>query len=262
MLRHDNEPVPEIPALVPERDELATYQRKQIKPKAKERASEPDADLGAESYEKGSNLWAYVAGAVALAAVGWAGYLQSQLLGAEQRVAALEQRLSSTDESVSQSNVTLQVRIKELDAALSELRDSTLKNYKTTLDQRGAQLDNLDKVVKSTQGSATKLEQQVAEQSKALDSARVQLDKVSPLVELSNLNKKKADEHQLALDSLSSKIKAVSDGQAKLDGRLSNNEEWVESINVFRKQMNREIVNIKQQVAGSKPGAAPAEPIQ
>ena len=185
-----------------------------------------------------------------------------QLRGAEERVVALEQRLSSTDESVNQSSVTLQVRIKELDAALTELRDTTLKSYKTTLDQRGAQLDNLDKVVKSTQGSATKLEQRVAEHDKTLDTARVQLDKISPLVDSSNLSKKKVDEHQLALDSLSGKIKAVSDAQIKLDSRLANNEEWVESINTFRKQMNREIVNIKQQVAGSKPGAAPAEPIQ
>ncbi len=261
MPRHDNEPVPEIPALVPERDELATYQRKQSKPKGKERATEVGAESSAELSEGRSNTWAYVAGAIAVVAVGWAGYLQSQLLGAEQRVAALEQRLSSTDESVNQSSVTLQVRIKEVDAALTELRDGTLKSYKTTLDQRGAQLDNLDKVVKSTQGSATKLEQRVAEHDKALDSTRVQLDKVSPLVELSNLNKKKVDEHQLALDSLTGKLKAVSDGQAKLDGRLANNEEWVESINAFRKQMNREIVNLKQQIAGSKPAAAP-EPTQ
>ena len=255
MSRQDNEPVPEIPALVPERDELATYQRKQTKPKGKERINEEDA----EPNEGRSNVWVYVAGVVALAAVGWAGYLQTQLLAAEQRVAALEQRLSSTDESVNQSSVTLQVRIKEIDAALTELRDETLKRYKSTLDQRGVQLDNLDKVVKGAQGNATKLEQRVAEHDKTLDATRAQIDKLSPLVDLS---KKKVDEHQVALDLLSSKIKSVSDSQSKLDGRLSNNEEWVESINTFRKQMNREIVNIKQQVAGGKPAAAPAEPTQ
>lgn len=263
MSRHqDNEPVPEIPALVPEHDELATYQRKQTKPKGKERVSEADV----EPNEGRSNKWGYVvgcvAGVVALAAVGWAGYLQQQLLTAEQRVTALEQRLSSTDESVNQSSVTLQVRINEIDTALAELRDETLKRYKATLDQRGAQLDNLDKVVKSTQGNTTKLEQRVAEHDKALDTARGQIDKISPLVELSNLSKKKVDEHQVALDALSSKVKAVNDSQTKLDARLSNNEEWVESINTFRKQMNREIVNIKQQVAGAKPAAAPADPIQ
>lgn len=260
MSRHqDNEPVPEIPALVPEHDELATYQRKQTKPKSKERVSEADA----EPSDGRSNIWSYVvggvAGVVALAAVGWAGYLQQQLLAAEQRVAALEQRLSSTDESVNQSSVTLQVRINEIDTALTELRDETLKRYKATLDQRGAQLDNLDKVVKGAQGNATKLEQRVAEHDKALDTARGQFDKLAPLVDLS---KKKVDEHQVALDSLSSKIKSVGDSQTKLDARLSNNEEWVESINTFRKQMNREIVNIKQQVAGAKPAAAPADPIQ
>ena len=57
-------------------------------------------------------------------------------------------------------------------------------------------------------------------------------------------------------------MKAVSDNQNKLDGRLSNNEEWVESINTFRKQMNREIVNIKQQIAGGKPATPPADVVQ
>jgi hypothetical protein len=258
MSRQDNEPVPEIPELVPERDELVSYQRhnaKPNKPKAKERASESTD----EPPRSGSNVWAYAAGVVALAAVGWAGYLHLQLQAAEQRVTALEQRLSSTDESVNQSSVALQVKINEVDAALTALRDDTLKRYKATLDQRGAQIDNIDKALKGTQGGVTRLEQRLGDHDKALESARAQIDKMSPLVDLS---KKKVDEHQTALDALSSRVKSVADNQSKLDSRLSNNEEWVESINTFRKQMNREVVNIKQQIAGGKPATPPADAVQ
>lgn len=252
MSRQDNEPVPEIPELIPERDELASYQR-QNKPKAKERAADSEREAGV-----GSNVWAYIAGVVALAAVGWAGYLQSQLFAAEERVSALEQRLSSTDASVNQSSGALQVKINEVDAALAAVRDDTLKKFKASLDQRSAQIDTVDKALKATQGTVAKLDQRSGEHDKALESARAQVDKLSPLVDAS---KKKVDEHQVALDALSGKVKAVGDSQVKLDGRLSNNEEWVDSINTFRKQMNREIVNIKQQIAGGKPATAPAEPV-
>lgn len=256
MSPHDNEPVPEIPELVPERDELASYQRqKHNKPKAKERGSEPDG----ERESSAGNLWIYVAGVIALAAVGWAGYLQMQLMAAEQRVAALEQRLSSTDESVNQSSVALQVKIKEVDASLAQVRDETLKRYKAIVDQHSGQIESLDKTLKSAQSNLTKLDQRVVEDGKTLEAARAQIDKVSPLVDFS---KKKVDEHQASIDSLASKMKAVSDNQNKLDGRLSNNEEWVESINTFRKQMNREIVNIKQQIAGGKPATPPADVVQ
>lgn len=246
---HDNEPVPEIPGMVAERDEL---RQSPAKPKARER--EKAADKGARAH---SNAWAYVAGAIALAAAGWAGYLHLQLQAAELRVAALEERLSSTDASVNQSSVALQVKINELDAALAELRDETLKRYKTSLDQRGAQIDTLDKALKSTQGGIAKLDQRLGEHDRALDNARAQIDKIPPTVDAA---RKRIDEQQAALDTLSSRIKTVSDGQNKLDARLSNNEAWVESINTFRKQMNREIVNIKQQIAGSRPTPAP-EPI-
>ena len=256
MSPHDNEPVPEIPQLVPERDELVSYHRqKQHKPKAKERSGEP----GGERAGSGGKVWAFLVGFIALAAAGWAGYLQMQLLAAEQRVTSLEQRLSTTDASVNQSSVALQVKIKDIDTSLTQVRDETLKRYKATLDQHGGQIDSLDRLLKNTQASLTKLDQRVAEQDKALATARAQLDAQSPLVDFS---KKKVDAQQVLIDALTSKLKAIGDNQNKLDSRLSNNEEWVDSINTFRKQMNREIVNIKQQIAGGKPAAPPADLVQ
>ncbi|MDB6062149.1 MAG: hypothetical protein JWM78_2252 [Verrucomicrobiaceae bacterium] len=261
----DDDSLPEIPELIPDSDDLESYKRQnQSKPKTKERVIDAEEDRIAtsvnESKKGGSPVWAILAGIIALAAVGWAGYLQTQLLAAEQRVGALEQRLSSTDESVNQSNVSLQVKIKEIDESLTQVRDETLKRYKTLLDQHGSQIDTLDKAVKAGQaGVLAKMDQRIADETKLIETERARIDKLPPLIEAS---KKKLDEHQLALDTLSNKVKAVGDSQVKLDGRLSNNEEWVESINVFRKQMNREIVNIKQQIVGGKPAPVPAENLQ
>jgi predicted nucleic acid-binding Zn-ribbon protein len=248
---HDKEPLPNIGNIVPDRDDVVSYQRqKQGKPKAKEQAA------GGES--SGGGAGTYVLVALILALAGWAGFLHYQLLSARDRVAVLEQRLSVTDESVNQSSVTMQVKLKELDAAFSQVRDETLKSYKALIDQHTGQIGNLDKASKNAQAALVKLDQRAGEQEKGLADTRAQIEKFPPLLDAS---KRKLDEHQAALDGLSGKLKTVAEGQSKLDGRLSNNEEWVESINLFRKQMNREIVNIKQQVAGGRPPAPSEAPL-
>lgn len=254
MSPRDNEPLPEVPELVPDRDDLASYHRqKQTKPKTKERT----VDNGSVGVEKrSSGALTYVFGVIAIAAVGWAGYLHTQLLAATDRVTALEDRLSSTDESVNQSSVALQVKIKDLDTGLTQLRDESLKKLKAQIDQQGAQIASVEKAAKNAQSAITATDSRLAEQGKTVDGARAQIDKLSAAIDA---HKQKTDQQQASIEALSSKVKAVSDSQTKLDSRLSNNEEWVDSINTFRKQMNREIVNIKQQIAGGKPAAVPAE---
>ncbi len=251
----NKEPLPNMGNIVPDRDDVVSYQRqKQGKPRTKERA----ATVGDDSARSGGNGVVYLLAVLTLALIGWAGFLHYQLTLAQERVGVLEGRLSITDESVNQSSVTMQVKIKELDSSFSQVRDETLKNYKALIDKHTTQIEGLDKAAKNAQAALLKVDQRATEQDKVVAEARVQLDKIPPMLDAS---KRKLDEHQTTLDNLGSKVKAVADGQVKLDGRLSNNEEWVESINIFRKQMNREIVNIKQQVAGGKPPVPSETPL-
>jgi chromosome segregation ATPase len=253
MPKHDNDLLTDIPQMVPDRDELVSYQRQsQGKPRNKER--EENSGEGAE--ERKGNALIYIIGAVALLAVGAAGYLFTQLQNTQERVAALEQRLSSTDESVSQSSGSLQVKINEVNEALTQVREETLKKYKAQIDQQAIQIAALDKTGKNTQALIAAHDKASAEQTKSIDALRGDITKLPTLIDPV---KQRIDQHQASLDTLSGKIKVVSDAQTKLDARLSNNEEWVDSINTFRKQMNREIVNIKQQVAGGKPTPPPAD---
>ena len=248
MPKHDNEPLTDIPQMVPDRDELVSYQRqKQNKPRAKER--DDDAGDGA----RGGNAFVYAIGAVAVIAAVAAAFLFVQLRGAQERVAALEERLSSTDASVNQSSGALQIKINEVNDSLTQVREETLKKYKAQIDQQVGQIAALDKAIKNTQAANDKA---FAEEAKSIEALRGDVGKLPTLVDPL---KQKVDQHQAALDTLSNKVKSVSDAQTKLDARLSNNEEWVDSINTFRKQMNREIVNIKQQIAGGKPPAPPAD---
>jgi methyl-accepting chemotaxis protein len=249
----DQDALPNIGNIVPDRDDASTYHRqKQSRAKAKE---ESDDDSGGRS---GAGVLGYVLGALILALGGFAGFLYQQLTLAQERVGALEQRLSMTDESVNQSSVSMQVKLTELDAAFAQMRDETLKGLNGKLGQHGSQLESLEKASKNAQAALGKLGQRGDQQDKALADTRAQVEKIPPTVEQA---KRKLDEHDAALAAVNGKVKATADVQAKHEGRLNNNDEWVESINTFRKQMNREIVNIKQQVAGGKPPAPNDAPL-
>jgi chromosome segregation ATPase len=252
MPQHDNEPLTDIPQMVPDRDELVSYQRQKQKNKPKE----SEEESGGETSSRSGNTLVYVVGLIALLAAGAAGYLFTQLQNAQERVAALEQRLSSTDESVNQSSGALQVKINEVNDALAQVRDETLKKYKAQIDQQAGQITALDKSIKGTQSTLSSTDKNIGEQTKLIEGLRGDINKLPGLVDQA---KQRIDQQQSALDALSNKVKGVNDAQTKLDARLANNEEWVESINTFRKQMNREIVNIKQQIAGGKPTPPPAD---
>lgn len=256
MPKLDDDELTNAPSIVPDRDELDSYQRqKQAKSAIKNANADDDGDSDYDETRR-SNALTYIIGVVALAAVGAAGYLFTQLQNADARIVALEQRLSSTDESVNQSSGALQVKINETNEAFAQLRDETLKKYKLQMDQQSAQIAALDKATRNAMASVAANDKALAEQSKSIDAVRSEITKLPTLLDPV---KQKIDQHQTALDGLSNKVKAVGDAQTKLDARLSNNEEWVESINTFRKQMNREIVNIKQQIAGGKPTPPPAD---
>lgn len=263
MPKLDDDDITNAPSIVPDRDEVDSYQRHKQARSAKKETSAQDSstqdlleddDFSADA--RSSNTLTYVIGIVALLAVAAAGYLFVQLQNAQQRVTALEQRLSSTDESVNQSSGALQVKINEVNDALAQVRDETLKKYKAQIDQQGAQITALDKASKAAQAGLTEADKTLADHGKSLEALRGDVSKYAAVADQA---KQKADQHQSVLDTLSSRVKSVSDAQTKLDSRLSNNEEWVDSINTFRKQMNREIVNIKQQMAGGKPTPPPAD---
>lgn len=250
----DAEPLPNIGNIVPDRDDAASYHR--------QKASRPKASASAGGEAGGGHgrhkAVTSVLGVLVLALVGCAAFLYQQLTLAQERVGVLEQKLSVTDESVNQSSVSMQVKLKDLDAALTQVRDETLKQYKGLIDKHTAQIDALDKASKNAQAALAKLDQRTDEHDKQIADTRAQVEKIPPTVDQA---KRKLDEHDAAFAAVNGKLKSLGDAQGKADSRLNNNDEWVESINTFRKQMNREIVNIKQQVAGGKPPAPSEAPL-
>jgi methyl-accepting chemotaxis protein len=265
MPRDDDDLPANAPSIVPDRDDVEQFQRQKTA-RQKPATVEPVPELADAAYDEppapaAGRTAVYVLGAVAAIAVIWAGVLQMQLgrtqsdLDAWQmRVADLEKRLSVTDESTTQSTAALQVKLKEQEDVLVKLRDDSVKRATATLGQHTNQIAALEQSLKSTQATATKADKALDELTKSYDATRTQVEKLSPTVELT---KRKLEEQQAAIESLTEKGNVTSASVEKLTLRVNTNEEWVQSINNFRKQTNREIVNIKQQIGGPVSEAAP-----
>ena len=264
MSPHDNEPLPDIPKMVAERDDDISRPRQKpqaVKVKAeRNRAAEVDDDYDEPAPAGGNSAIVYVLAVVAAGLLGWVGWQQMQLgdtravLAASQaRIADLEQRLSVTDESVNQSSVSMQVKIKDLDGEIRKLWDNVWKKNQETLAAHQTQLAALDKSVKAAQAEVAKASQSLSAQQKSVEGMRGQLEKVEKTEATVELSKRKLDEQQVALESVTEKLNRISAEQDKLAQRISTNEEWVQSINNFRKQTNREIVNLKQQLGTPVP---------
>lgn len=264
MSRDDNDLPANSPSIVPDRDDVEHFQR-QKSARQKPAAMESTLDSADATYDEpaapAGKTAVYVLAAVAVLAVIWAGVLQMQLGRAQtdleswqMRVMDLEKRLSVTDESTTQSTAALQVKLKEQEEGLIKLREENIKRAKATLDQHTAQIASLEQTLKSTQATATRLDKSFGEHKAEFDATKAQLDKLAPTVELS---KRKLEEQQAAIESLTEKGNVTASTVEKLGLRMNTNEEWVQSINNFRKQTNREIVNIKQQIGGPVSETAP-----
>lgn len=251
MSGHDNDHI-DVPSIVPERDDDVARPRR-----SSARSKSGPANVEAGATRSGTNPLLIV---LLLLLVGWGGWQQWQLLQAQQlqqtyqaRVADLEQRLSVTDESMSESSVAMQVKLRELDSEIRKLWDNVWKRSKEQLAEHEQQLGSLQKNLKSAQTDLNKAEKLLAEQQSTLGNMRGQLDKASRLDAAVELNKRKLEEQQVALEAASDKVKKLLADVDKLERRVVANEEWVQSINAFRKQVNRELLSLKEQRGGTAP---------
>ncbi|MBD2858701.1 hypothetical protein IB286_06720 [Spongiibacter sp. KMU-158] len=173
---------------------------------------------------------------------GAAYYLYDQLVMSQQALAlnqqrldALEDRLSAAGENLEENSLTTQVRLKELDSEVRKLWDNVWKKQKETLQEHEADLKKqsvaIAKLEKAQAADAVKL--------KGLDGFGDKLDRA---VAQSEVNKK----------TLLSVQKEVAKGGnletriADLEKQMKEADEWLDSVNAFRRQVNRDLENLRQ----------------
>lgn len=191
--------------------------------------------------------WALV---LALGALGLSGFLFWQSLEAktemqnslnmltttEQRVVELENKLSLADDESTQSMSVLQARVKENASEIRKLWGISYDRNRKAIEELQAGSSGLAKTVQN-------LEASVKKQTNDLSG---EIRVVSELVDAQQAAIAKIDR------SFTEQSRSIRDSLEKIDSldsdlrqRMASNEEAIRSIDAFRAQVNREIMQLK-----------------
>lgn len=193
---------------------------------------------------------------VAVAALGGWSYLlnqqlqdsRRQLAEATGRIEILEQKLSVTDESMSQSSVAMQVKLKELDTEIRKLWDNVWKKAKQELAQHGKDIENLQAQLKQRAAAGEELKQSLAQNQLALGVVEDQLAVTSELSDQLATLEQQLEAQQGSLEEVRKTASSASSTAGKLKKQVSSNEEWVDSFNAYRTQTNRKLLDLQSSV--------------
>ena len=256
MPRKDDDQLGHVPKITPAHDEIASYQRARSKGKLVDSLGEvPDVrqETAGISVATKSVLAAVIL--LLVATSGLAGYLYYELRLAqhsiddyELRISALEKRLDVTDTSMSESAGALKVKVHELDSEIRKLWDNVWKRSKQRLEEHDVQLEKQQKQLADVQAFVASAQQQFDKNQKVVADLSVQLKKAeqmrSTVAGNSQLISKQTASVQAAVD----KINRLNSDINKLDRRVKGTEEWIDSINGFRRQVNRDLGVLKQAI--------------
>lgn len=248
MPRSDHDEILAAPRVAPARDEIASYNAKQAARATKQAPS----GMGG-----GTKFFLTLSFLLAAAAAAGSAFLflqltesQATLQDAQQRVVELENRLSSTDESVNESGVAMQVKIKELTSEVDKLWASAWRKNQATLKA-------LDGQVKTQQQASASQAKSLSAQKQALDKLQSQVGSALTAAQELKEIRSTSMAQKAELSELSDQLRDIDTGLRSLGKRMSESEAWVDSINAYRRQTNKKISELEQAVqAAREPTAA------
>lgn len=253
---------PTIGGLVPNNDETI------VQPAPQSTAAEAPATparqrkTSAASARTSSSI-AALALIVAVASLGGSAYLAWQLqksqqyLGAaELRIQELEKRLELSDDESSQSVTAIRAKLKWAD---SEIRKLWGVSYDTNRKRIGANKDKLaqlEKNLKKAQKQATTAQQLADGHKSALQTLQQESDARSKrladaVAAVGKTDTALADQRkrlQDAVDLASRVDRKLGQLSADLVGRVKTNEDAIEAIDAYRRNINRDMLQLKQRL--------------
>lgn len=242
----DEDHIDDIPSIVPEHDELDSHR------KMKRGTSVPVLDDVVEVRTGGGVRFLLAVLTLAMLATGGAGYyfydqglqMQETLTAAQGRIMQLQSRLNLVDESAEQSSMGLLERV---DANFTQI-DLLWANYRN----HTASLAEINRFVEETRGTITAMEGAIAGHSKTLNETTAQLANVQTRVESISNNIAGMDNLGQQLDSIMSDLSGVKTSVASLQtglvNRVNSTEQDIESINVYRLQLNQTLDTIQNRI--------------
>ena len=175
----------------------------------------------------------------------------------QQRFETLESRLSSTDESVTQSGAAMQLNISKQADELKKHWSEIRKLWGITNDINKAKIEGNKKDIAFLASKRTAIEKPVADLSARVDKENRSLTNLS-----GNYLAISAD-----IDGVNARVRALSDKLAalrstltSLDRQLKANAEGIESMDAFRRQTNQKIYALENRSSGPAPAPSNVTP--
>lgn len=261
MSRKDDDHIGHVPKITPAHDEIASYQRSAGKNRLVSGLGEvPEVQSHGGGGASKTILACVVIVLIATSAL--AGYLFYQLRIAQRsidnyelRISDLERRLEVTDESMSESAVSMKVKVRELDSEIRKLWDNVWKRTKQTLAEHEKALEQQQGQVSNAQAFIKSAQQQFDKNATVVANLTSQLKKAEQMQSTVAGNSQLISKQTASLQAAVDQMNRVNSDLNKLSQRVTATEEWIESINGFRRQVNREITVLKQ--ALGQPAASP-----
>ena len=180
---------------------------------------------------------------------------RQQLADTSSRLRVLESRLSVTDESVNQSSEVMQDKMSEMDSEIRKLWDNVWKKAKEDLARQGkelaalqTQLKTMAEADKGLKEEISEVDSAVAETKLSLKVALEQLESNAKLEENLTELKEQLTAQEASFEEFSVRAGDISSNNEAVEKRLAATEEWVDSFNGYRTQMNRKLLDLQSSV--------------
>ncbi len=207
----------------------------------------------------GAGVWARifitVALVVAAVACAWAFQLQEQLRQSElamqgyaERIADLEDRLSDTDEGMNENAAVQAARIKGLTEESKRLDSEVRKLWDNVWKQAKQRLSALESSSKSQAGKISAAEKSIASTEAKMVTAQADLAKLKSVAGDLERLMSSARSNQEEVERVADELNRINLEFAKLSKRVEGNEEWLDSINAFRRQINAAVADLNASV--------------
>jgi chromosome segregation ATPase len=250
-----------IPSIVPTRDGVPQHSTGKSQVDRGERRRSPSAQKQS-SNAGGSGLLARLFIAISLVAAAlacaWAWQLQAQLQQANDhianyatRIGDLESRLSDTDEGMNQNAAVQATKVAKLETEVRKIWD-TVKESRDRLGKLDTAGANQGKSIKGLEASVASTQSQLKAASDDIAKLNSVAGDLARLISSAKAN-------QAEVERVADSLNRIDLALAKLDKRVAGNEEWVGSVNAFRKQVNTSLAELQSSVRAMQ-AASPQHP--
>ena len=197
---------------------------------------------------------------ILLLGLGGLGYLLVQeterLSLLQSRFNELETKIVSTDESLNQSGVMLAVKLKDQEETLGKHWSEIKKLWGVSNDRNRKKIESHEKTIKGQEEIIKGLQASMAARKKDVAGLTDKLTKMGKSVDTSASASLAAKlevndmvgRSQDLVDQLNSLEQSLKTSQQNLKTRVASNEEAINAIDAYRRQVNRDIQQIKQQL--------------